>query len=93
MSYNWKITEHQRTDTLMELQVCSLAKELTETWCYNAESWCEFFNNRLNEIKPRNASATLFYKATPRNQKSLEVWKLRLSGDYNYKLYTINLID
>jgi len=33
------------------------------------------------------------YKATPRNHTSLEVWKMKVNGDFNYKMFTVTRED
>lgn len=89
---NWKLQRHKVGSSQQELQVSIKVSEMENYSTYDSESWCEEFKNRLKEIKRTNSfSAENGYKATPRNPKSLEVWKLKANGDFNYKMYTVTL--
>lgn len=69
-----------------------LVKEMQDYWARDSESWIDNFKSRLKEVKRTNCfSAENGYKATPRNNKSLEVWKLKANGDFNYKMFTVTL--
>lgn len=89
---NWKIQKHKVGYGQQELQVSIFVKEMQETWAHDAESWCNTFKDKLKEIKRTNCfSAEYSYTATPRNQTSLEVWKMKVNGDFNYKMFTVTL--
>ncbi|UOX35290.1 hypothetical protein LXD69_07165 [Flavobacterium sediminilitoris] len=82
----WIIQQHKRGNRQQEIQVSILVKSLNNFYAYNAQSWIDHFHNRLKEIPRSNSfSAEYGYKATPRNENSLEVWKMKMNGDYNYK--------
>lgn len=91
---NFKIQQHKVGNTSQELKVSILVKEMKETWAHDAETWCSAFKDKLAEIPRYNSfSAEFFYKATPRNHTSLEVWKLKANGDFNYKMFTVTRND
>lgn len=86
----WRIQYHKVGNGQQELQVSILVKEMQETWAHDSESWCNSFTDKLKEIKKTNCfSAENGYKATPKNHTSLEVWKMKANGDYNYKMFTV----
>ena len=86
----WNIQRHKVGSSQQELQVAIKVREMAEYNATDAESWCDTFKDRLKEIKRTNCfSAENGYKATPRNHTSVEVWKLKANGDYNYKMFTI----
>jgi hypothetical protein len=63
---------------------------MSDTWAHDSESWISTFKDRLKLIKrTNNFSAEYAYKATPRNLTSLEVWKMKVNGDFNYKMFTV----
>lgn len=87
---NWKIEQHKRGNGQQEIQVSIIVKELADCMASNFDEWNNIFVNRLKSMKRKNIfSADLFYKATPRNLYSLEVWKLDSKGDYKYKMFTV----
>ncbi|PDS24670.1 hypothetical protein [Flavobacterium branchiophilum] len=91
---NWTIQQHKRGNGLQEIQVSILVKEMQETWAYDSESWCSIFKERLKEIPKSNVfTAENGYKATQRNHTSVEVWKMKANGDFNYKMFTITKND
>lgn len=91
--YNWNIQRHKVGNGQQEIKVSILIKELAHTYAYNSESWCERFKDELKKIPRTNSfSAEYGFKATPRNEKSLEVWKMKANGEFNYKMYTVTLI-
>jgi hypothetical protein len=86
----WKIQQHKVGNNQQELKVSILVKEMTETWAHDAETWCNSLKDKLKEIpRKNNFSADFAYKATPRNHTSLEVWKMKVNGDFNYKMFTV----
>jgi hypothetical protein len=88
----WKIERHKRGNGQQEIRVSILVDEMKEHWASDSESWCTTFKDRLQQIPKTNAfPAEYGYKATPRNQTSLEVWKMKTNGDFNYKMFTVTL--
>ena len=88
----WNLQKHKVGSGQQEIHVSLLVQEMQETWAHDAESWCSTFKGRLKDIKRTNCfSAENGYKATQRNHTSLEVWKLKADGDFNYKMYTVTL--
>ena len=87
---NWTIQRHKVGNTKQEIQVSILVGEMKEIWAHDSESWCITFQDRLKQIPRTNAYMAEFaYKATPRNHTSLEVWKMKANGDFNYKMFTV----
>lgn len=87
---SWKIIKHKAGSGQQELQVCVKVRELEYSNITYAESLIDEFKQKLKEVKrTNNFSADLMYKATPRNQKSIEIWKMTADGDFNYKMFTL----
>ncbi len=90
----WKLTENETADTEQELRVKALLREMSE-YSYATTSG-EFENHFKQLIKdvPRtnNYSADLLYKVTPRNQKSVEVWKMTPKGEFKHKMFTLDYV-
>ena len=90
----WTIQQHKRGNGKQEIQVSLLVKEMQDTWANDAETWASAFKDKLKEIPRTNIfSAEYGYKATPRNTTSLEVWKMKVNGDFNYKMFTVTRKD
>jgi hypothetical protein len=88
----WKIQQHKGGSGQQEIQVIILVKEMQETWARDSESWCNDFKDKLKQIKRSNCfSAENVYTATPINRTSLEVWKMKVNGDSNYKMFTVKI--
>lgn len=88
----WTIQRHKVGNTKQEVQVSILVSEMKNFWASDSESWCRTFKDRLKEIPRTNAFVAEFsYKATPRNQTSLEVWKMKANSDFNYLMFTVTL--
>lgn len=86
----WKIEQHKVFNNQQEIKVSILVKEMAETWANDSETWISAFKDKLKEIPRKNIfSAEFAYKATPRNHTSLEVWKMKANGDFNYKMFTV----
>lgn len=89
----WKIEQHKRGDSSIEIQVAILVKEMKDYQVSHSQDWIDEFKKRLKEIPSKNASsAENSYKATLRNETSLEVWKMKANGDFNYKMFTVTKI-
>ncbi len=92
--YNWKIEQHKVCSGQQELNVRILVKDLVETTGSTSEEWISLFKSHLKKIPKTNSfSAENGYKATQRNLTSLEVWKMKANGDFNYKMYTVTRIN
>jgi hypothetical protein len=86
----WNIQKHKVGNSQQEIQVVLLVKEMQETWASDSETWCSSFKDRLKQIPRTNSfSAEFGYKGTQRNHTSLEVWKMKANGDFNYKMFTV----
>lgn len=90
----WNVIQHKVGNGQQEINVSVTVKELANTWATNSNEWIDIFHKRLEGMKRKNIhSANHFYKGTPINLKSLEVWKLDINGDFKYKMFTINFKD
>jgi hypothetical protein len=91
---SWKIEQHKRGNGTAEIEVSIIVKEMKDYQGSTVFAWIDNFTNRIkNEVKRTNTySAEFSFKATPRNDTSLEVWKMKSNGDYNYKMFTITKI-
>lgn len=91
---NWKIQQHKRGNGSQEIQVSIMVKEMAQTWAYDAVTWISHFKSKLKEIPKTNAFVAEYgYQATPINRTSLEVWKMKANSDFNYKMFTVTLIE
>lgn len=90
----WKVEQHKRGNGTAEIQVAILVKDMQDSYASNAEEWITNFKERIkNEIPVTNTyRAEYSYKATPINLTSLEVWKMKVNGDLNYKMFTVTKI-
>lgn len=90
----WIIQKHKVGSGQQELQVAIIVGEMQESWACDSESWAGAFKDRLKEVRKKNAfPAEYGYKATLRNHTSLEVWKMKVNGDFNYKMFTVTRED
>lgn len=88
----WTIKKHKVNSNPMELQMVIKLKEIAEiSESSTAESFINEFEREMLTIKRTNIfSANYSYKMTPRNRTSVEVWKMKVNGDYNYKMFTLD---
>lgn len=85
----WKIERHKVGSNQQEIQVSILVQEMIYTWSTDSESWCNHFKNRLSEIpRKNNFSVEYGYKAISKDQTTVEVWKMKVNGEFNYKMFT-----
>ena len=91
----WKLTENKAPKGQQELRVKLLLLEMAEvSWITYAGQFEDSFKQRIQEIpRTNNYSAELMYKVTQRNLKSIEVWKLTVTGDYKHKMFTLDYIS
>lgn len=90
----WKVEQHKRGNGTAEIQVAILVKDMKDSYASNAEEFITNFKQRIkDEIPVTNSYRAEFgYQATPRNLTSLEVWKMKVNGDFNYKMFTVTKI-
>lgn len=92
----WKVTSHKEPKGQQDIQLKMLIKEMAEyTYATYAQQFETAFKSLIEtEIKPTNSfKPSLMYKVTPRNQKSVEVWKMTVQGDFKEKLYTLEFVE
>ena len=90
----WIIQKHKVGNNQQELKVSILVKEMDNNWAFDSQSFIESFKEKLKEIpRNNNFSAEFGYQATPRNLTSLEIWKMKVNGDFNYKMFTVTKGD
>ncbi|MDR2205786.1 MAG: hypothetical protein LBE36_06500 [Flavobacteriaceae bacterium] len=90
----WKVTTFKYQVQRQEVVVKSLIMEMAEySYAVSAEQFEDHFKRLIKDISCRNNfSADLLYKVVQRNQKSVEVWKTTLSGDFKYKMFMLEYI-
>lgn len=90
----WAITEFKKQLKSQEMAVVSTVREMAlYTWAYNAETFESAFKEQLKDIpRSNNFSAEYMYKVKHLNQYSIEVWKVRPNGDFNYKMFQLDFI-
>lgn len=88
----WKIKIVKQPKTKVELEVKCVLNELAAyTFAINSQELETAFNSQIKSVKSsNNFTASLMYKMTPRNQKSVDVWKLNVHGDFKEKLYQLD---
>jgi len=90
-----KITTFKKGDSKQELEVSALVKEMSiGTYATTSGEFEIAFKQLLKGIsKSNNFSADLLYTVTPRNEKAVEIWKLKVNGEPNYKMFMLEFID
>lgn len=92
--YNWNLKKHKIGNTSADSHVSLIVKDMDFVQANSSEEWINIFQRRLLEIKKTNSFNPEFgYKATPRNQYSLEVWKMKANGDFNFLMFTVTKND
>ncbi|WP_413534052.1 hypothetical protein [Empedobacter brevis] len=88
----WKVKQHKVVSSSMDLNMSGKLKFLAETTvAKEAGQFEEEFKRELLTIKRTNIfSAEYSYKMTARNPTSVEVWKMKANGDFNYKIFTLD---
>lgn len=91
----WKLIEHTKIKGKQEIMVKQLLKEMAE---YSYATYAEQFENHFNQLvkeipRSNNYSADLLFKVTQRNHKSVEVWKMTVTGEFKYKMFTLDFIS
>jgi hypothetical protein len=86
----WKFQQHKVGESHTEISVSILVKEMAEYQASLSETWADEFHKRLKELpRSNNFSADNMFKAIPKDLLSLEVWKLKANGDFNYKMFAV----
>lgn len=90
----WKVTEHKCLSQNQEIKVKILVKEMAQyTYATHPEQFKVQFETLIKDIKRHNNfSAENLYKVSQRNEKSLEIWKTTASGDFKYKMFTLDYV-
>ena len=90
----WKIIVHKQLQGQQELKVIALLKEMAQdSYATYADAFISHFQQLVKEIKATNKfTAEHAYKITPRNPESVECWKMTVSGEFKYKIATLNFI-
>lgn len=88
---SWKIAQHRRGNGTAEIQVSILVKDMKDSYASNSEEWISNFKNRVkNEIPVTNSYRAEFgFKATLIDLTSLKVYKMKVNGDVNFKMFTV----
>ena len=88
----WTIKKHKAKSNPMELQVIIKLREIAEiSLSKTAEDFIGEFKKELKTIKRTNLfSAEYAYEMTPRNKTSVEVWKKKVTGEFDYKMFTLD---
>lgn len=91
---NWKLTTHKCSVNKSNIEVKEILISMAEnSWATYSEAFIEQFKERLAELPVANSfPAYLMHEATQRNLKSVEIWKLKANGDFNYKMFTLDYI-
>lgn len=86
----WTIERHRVGSGQQELQVSIIVREMIDTWSTDSGGWCGDFTKKISEIPRKNCySAEYGYRAVPKDLHTVEVWKMKVNGDLNYKMYTV----
>jgi hypothetical protein len=88
----WTLKENRKLKGQQEVRVKLLLSEICDySYASNASEFENLFKLRIKEIpRTNNYSADLLYRVTPMNLTSVEVWKMTVQGDFNYKMFTIS---
>lgn len=91
----WKLTENKAPKGQQELRVKILLREMSEySYATNAQEFENHFKNRIKEIpRTNNYSADLLYGVKYHDQKLVEIWKKKVTGEFNYKMFTVEYVE
>ncbi len=90
----WKLTILNEPKTATDLRIISILKEMKDSYSWDSESLKEHFKLLVKEIsRSNNFSADLMYKVTPINNKSVDVWKLDVKGNYKRKMVKMDYYE
>lgn len=87
----WSLKEDKSPNGKQELQVKALLREMAEySFATNAIEFESSFTQQIEKLPKTNSfSADLMFKVTQRNLKSVEVWKMTVTGEFKYKMFTL----
>ena len=88
----WTIKKHKVNSNPMELQMVIKLKEIAKiSTSKTAKSFINEFEKEMLTIKRTNIfSAEYAYKMIPLTSERVEVWKMKVNGDFNYKMFTLD---
>lgn len=88
----WGLHINKEPKGQIELKVSAAVKDLAEhTYATTPEEFETAFKNELKQIKPVNQyPPEHMFKCTVRNDKSIEIWSLKINGDFRQKLFTLS---
>ena len=91
---NWNVVQDKKGNGTAEIKVSIIVKEMAFHQSTTSDGWIANFIDRVKKEVPKtnSYSAEFSFKATPRNLHSLEVWKMKANGDFNYKMFTVTKI-
>lgn len=91
----WKITKHRIGTYANDLKIAALVRELSEIdWLTTPGELAGAFDRATSEMPKTNSfSPDLMYKVVELNDKSVEIWKLNVEGDFKNKMFTLEFID
>lgn len=89
----WKLAKHKSPTGDYELHLQALIVVMSNcSLTTNSESFENEFQRMLKHLASANFTDENNYKifkVTPRNDKSVEIWRMSIEGDYQDKLYTL----
>lgn len=88
---SWLIEEHKVGKNQMELQVVIKLKELAKvTHATQSDQFIDSFKTELLTVKRKNIFAAEYaYKMVSITSIMVEVWKIKVDGDFHYKMFTL----
>ena len=90
----WKVTVVKQPRSSIELKVSIVVNQTAKIdWIRCSTDWIERFDAELEVLKTGNAfKASHSFKATPRNESSLEVWKINGNGEFKHKMWQVDFV-
>ena len=86
----WKIEQHKRGSSTMELQVSMIVKDMRDDWSYDADTFRSSFKSKLASVPKTNTYSAEFSFDTQKVAREIvEVWKMKTNGDKNFKMFTL----
>lgn len=91
----WKKTTIKEPKSSSDLRVSIVVNETCQVdYITYAEQWGEAFKKRLEALRSPGGGHSIanYYKAKPRNEYSVEVWKLDSKGDYKELRWVVTFL-
>ena len=90
----WELTVFKELQNQQDIKVRMIVKEMAaNSYATFAEAFENHFKDRLQEVpRTNNFSAELLYKVKHLNTKSVEIWKLTVTGDLKCKVFRLDFI-